>query len=115
MRDAVVIVGEAELGVVEVRLRRQFQEVTKSKSLQMIADVTASRFHVMGVVEGSNASWKKFVCTIRWSGQVTQVTYITQATDIVVIVGNLSFGLLCLCSATRGHEPPHPRPLHSPR
>jgi hypothetical protein len=36
VRDVVVIVGEAELVAVEVRLRRQFREVTKSKSLRWL-------------------------------------------------------------------------------
>lgn len=34
----------------------------------MVADVTASRFHVMGVVEGTNASWEKFVYdAVEWA------------------------------------------------
>ena len=76
------------------------EAVSGGDEIEIAPMVAASRFHVMGVGGGLNVSWKN-LCTMRWNGQITQVMYITQVTDIVVVMGNLLFGLLCLCSATR--------------
>ena len=109
MRDVVVIVGEAELGAVEVRLRRQFREVTKSKWLP------TSRFHVMGVGGGLDVSWKKFVYdAVGWAdyaGHVYHASHRHSGCNGQFVVRSI----VPLQRYERGYEPPHPRPLYSSR
>lgn len=81
----------------------------------MVAHVTASRFHVMGVGGGLNVSRKKFVYdAVEWAGYAGHVYHASHRYSGC----NGQFvvrSIVPLQRYERDYEPPHLHPLHSPR
>lgn len=81
----------------------------------MVADVTASRFHVMGVGGGLNVSWKKFVYdAVEWvdyAGHIYHASHRYSGCNGQFVVRSI----VPLQRYERGYELPHPRPLYSSR